>query len=369
MDEMPLYQEIAESIRQGILYGRLSPDDELPSVREMSAQWHCAPGTVQRAYKELTRQGLVVSRPGAGTRVSNVSAADIQSPLRKATLVNQAESFLLHALTAGYRPEEIEQALGAALDRWRATTAEERPRPGPQDLPQQLRFVGSHDPAVSWLSRRLGEVVPDQALHLSFAGSLGGLMALARHEADIAGCHLWDEKSNIYNRTFVQHLMPGWRVALLRLADRRLGLITAPGNPLAIKSLADLVRPGVRFINRQEGAGTRVWLEAQLRLMAVQSGRIEGFKAVALTHLEVARAIASDQADAGIGIETAALAYNLDFVTLTTESYDLVIPEAKWHSPLVQALVNLLLTPEANNGIATMGGYDTGRTGSVEWVG
>ena len=363
MEKMLLYQEIAESIRQEILYGTLKPDAELPTVRDMAAKWRCAPGTVLHAYQELAQQGLVVSRPGAGTRVALQPPAGVQTPLRKATLMNQTEIFLLSALTSGHTVEEIERAMRTALDRWRTLVEEPEVPPG-----HVLRFVGSHDLALSLLAARLTDLVPGHTLHLSFAGSLGGLIALARHEADIAGAHLWDAETDSYNRPFVRRLLPGRRVALLNLANRRVGLIVTPGNPLRVAALADLIHKNVRFINRQAGAGTRVWFDAQLRLLNIEVGDIDGYDDEALTHSEVCGAIAENRANVGLGIEAAALAYGLDFVPLTSECYDLIVPAEEWETEPVQALASCLSSDETKTAIGKLGGYDTSRTGSVEWV-
>jgi len=270
VDRAPLYQEIAESIRQQILYGELRPGDELPPVREMSLRWRCAPGTVQRAYQELAQQGLVIGRPGQGTRVA-APLGEQANPLRRANLIHEAETFLLSVLAAGYQPDEIEQAVRLALDRWRAVTSQPPPAPA-----HRLRFVGSHDPAVALVAARLRELVPAYELQVSFAGSLGGLIALVEGAADLAGVHLWDEESNTYNAPFVRRLLPGRRVALLTLAQRRLGLLIPPGNPRTITGLADLARADLRLINRQPGAGTRVWLDAHLRHLGIDPAGITG---------------------------------------------------------------------------------------------
>ena len=113
MDQIPIFQQVAESIRLEILYGSLKPDAELPTVRAMAEKWGCAPGTVLRAYQELAEQGLIVSRPGAGTRVASGAPSAGQTPLRRAALINQAETFLLGAMSAGYSVEEIGQAVKA----------------------------------------------------------------------------------------------------------------------------------------------------------------------------------------------------------------------------------------------------------------
>jgi molybdate-binding protein/DNA-binding transcriptional regulator YhcF (GntR family) len=364
MDETPLYQRIAESIRRGIMGGDLRPDDRLPPVREMAARWHCTPGTVQRAYKELARQGLVVSRPGQGTRVATAISAEEETPLRQAALVHRAEAFLLQVLTAGYTPAEAEQAVRLALDRWRALAQE--PESPPENV---LRFVGSHDPAVVFIAAHFADVAPGCALRLTFVGSLGGLIALAEGEADVAGSHLWDEESDTYNEPFVRRVLPGQQVALLTLAHRRLGLITPPENPAGITDLENLVRPGLHFANRQRGSGTRVWLDARLRRRGIATEQIRGYESEMLTHSQVAQAIAENQADVGLGVEAAALAYGLDFVLLTTERYDLVIPVQAWEYPPLQALARWLATEEARAAITALGGYDTSETGRVRWIG
>ena len=361
----PLYQQIAESVRQGILQGHLRPGDQLPTVRELAARWHCTPGTVQQAYKALAGQGLVVSRAGQGTRVGTALPAQAtdETPMRRAALVHRAESFLLEVLTAGYTPAEIERAIRIALDRWRAL-AEEPPTP-PKRV---LRFVGSHDPAVSLIATRCADFAPGYALRLTFTGSLGGLIALAEGKADLAGSHLWDEASDSYNVPFIQRLLPGRRVALLTLAHRHLGLIVPPGNPAEIAGLEDLACPHLRFVNRQRGAGTRVWLDAQLHRRGIAPAGVAGYGAEVATHSEVARAVAEGQADVGLGVEAAALAYGLGFVPLTMERYDLVIPAEGWQTEPIQALAQWLMTEEAQAAIAGLGGYDTGETGRVAWV-
>jgi molybdate-binding protein/DNA-binding transcriptional regulator YhcF (GntR family) len=364
MDKTPLYQQIAESVRQRIMYSDLRPGDRLPPVREMAARWHCTPGTAQRAYKELARQGLVVSRPGQGTRVVTSIPTEEETPLHRAALVHRAETFLLEVLTAGYTSAEAEQAIRLALDRWRALA--QKPESPPENI---LRFAGSHDPAVALIAAHFADVAPDYILHLTFVGSLGGLIALAEGKADVAGSHLWDEESDTYNKPFVRRLLPGQRVALLTLAYRRLGLITPPGNPASITDLEGLAQSGLRFANRQRGSGTRVWLDACLRRRGIVPEQIRGYENEMLTHSQVAQAVAENRADVGLGVEVAALAYGLDFVLLTTERYDLVIPVQAWEYPSVQALARWLATKEARAAITALGGYNTSETGRVEWIG
>lgn len=358
-----LYLQIANAIRQEILEQTRQPGDRLPPLRELAAQWRCTIGTVQRAYKELARQGLVVSRPGQGTHVAAAIPADEALPLRRAALVHRAEAFLLEALTAGHSPADIEQAVRLALDRWRTFNRQTSRRPE-----HALHFVGSHDPAMALITAHFAEVAPAYTPHLTFTGSLGGLIALANGEADLAGAHLWDEESNTYNAPFVRRLLPGRRVALLTLAHRRLGLIVPPANPAGITGLQHLVRGNIRFVNRQPGAGTRVWFDAQLRRHNINPAAIPGYETELPTHTGIAQAIAEGRAGVGVGIETAALAYGLGFVPLTTEQYHLVIPAEVWERVPIQALARWLATGSAKARIQALGGYDVSETGQVNWL-
>lgn len=363
MEEPPLYSRIAENLRKEILEGQLKPGDRLPSVRAMASRWSCTAGTVQRAYQELSRQGLVVSRPGQGTRVVKNLAVHNGTPMRRALLVHRAETFLLEVLTGGHSLEEVEQAVRQAMDRWRAVAQEQTP---PAD--DVIRFEGSHDPALTWVAAQLPQVAPGCSLQLRFSGSLGGLIALAEGKADLAGCHLWDQESGDYNAPFVRRLLPNRRVALVTLAQRRLGLIVPAGNPQGLKGLGDLTRPNLRFANRQPGSGSRVWLDANLRLQGIDPQNIEGYHEQATTHSAVAQAVAEGRAQAAIGLEAAALSLGLDFVLLTVEVYDLAIPAETLQAEPVRALVEWLNMPDAREAIDKLGGYDASQTGALRWV-
>jgi len=363
MDSSHLYQQIVESIREDIFSGVLKPGSRLPAIRKLTEQWQCNNGTILRAYQELARLGLLVSHVGRGTKVVDHLPEQNQTPLRRAVLINRTEAFLLEIMTAGYTPGEVEQSLRVALDRWWTFSTEPE-----KTTPNILRFAGSHDPAMALIAAHYHEVNTGFTLQLSFRGSLGGLIALAEKKADLAGSHLWDENTDTYNESFVRKLLPGQKVALLTLAYRRIGLILPAGNPLGITSLSDLSRVGLRFVNRQQGSGTRVWLDAQLHRSGIDPSLILGYPDEKMTHGEVARAISKDQADVGLGVETSALSFGLDFKLLTTERYDLVIPAEKWDLESIQALKRWLDTSQAKAAINNLGGYDTKDTGSVTWV-
>jgi molybdate-binding protein/DNA-binding transcriptional regulator YhcF (GntR family) len=365
-----LYLEIAESIRRLIASGELQPGDRLPPVREMARRWGCTPGTVSRAYAQLAREGLVEGHRGSGTRVQPGALHPERSTWQWAELVNRAEQFLLEALSSGHTPAQAESALSVAVSRWQELqrVSVPQPQPGPSTAGAGFRFVGSHDLALELMAHTLAEEAPQARLSVEYVGSLGGLIALARGEAEITGIHLWDEVTNTYNVPFIQRLLPGRRVALLTLAHRSLGLIVPPGNPQRLQNLADLARPGVRLVNRQSGSGTRVWLDAQLKALGIQPASVPGYEREETTHLAVASAVDQGEATVGLGIHAAASAYGLDFVPLTQERYDLVLPEAVWGLPAAQALIMLVRSPQFREAIAAFGGYDTSETGRGTWI-
>jgi putative molybdopterin biosynthesis protein len=284
-----------------------------------------------------------------------------------AGLVHRAETFLLESLGGGFAPGEVETAFRMALERWQVL---EKPPAAPAiGAGDTLRFAGSHDLAVMWLAEHFGEIAPGWRLEIGFNGSLGGLFGLAGGQCHLCGCHLWDVESGTYNAPFVRRLLPGRRAALVCLAHRRLGWITAPGSSLAIHALADLFRPGVQFANRQPGSGTRVWLDAQLQQAGLDAAAMVGYTREFDTHSAVARAIAEGQASVGLGLQAAAQSFGLDFTPALRERYDLVIPAETWQAAPAQKLAAWLKTSTARQVIGGIEGYEAEETGKVIWVG
>ncbi|MCL5735854.1 MAG: GntR family transcriptional regulator [Actinobacteria bacterium] len=369
--ESYVYLEIAEAVRRLIVSGELQTGERLPSVREMAGRWKCTPNTVSRAYSFLQREGLITARRGGGTRVASLRRGFGNAPSPEgqgADLVNRAENYLLEAVGLGHSPAHAEAALAAAISRWQEFR---RQSSGPTGTPTRhgrasgsIKFAGSHDLTVELLVRQLAEGLPPVELTAEFIGSLGGLMAVARNEADLCGAHLWDEVTGDYNVPFVQRVLPNRAIVILTLVERLQGLIVPPGNPRGLTGLADLARDGVRMINRQPGSGTRVWLDAQLRAAGVDKGNVLGYEDEEVTHIGVARAVAEGRAEVGVGIGAAATAYGLDFVPLERERYDLVIPAELWETAPFQALRSVIGSGAFKEAVAALGGYNTSETGS-----
>ena len=168
--------------------------------------------------------------------------------------------------------------------------------------------IGSHDPALDLLASELSRRSPPMRLASTNAGSYGGLVALRRDEAHLAGCHLLDPTTGVYNEADVRRVLPGRGVTLVHFAQREQGLIVPRGNPKALRTLRDLTRPGVRFVNRQRGAGTRMLLDHLLTNEGIEPSAVEGYDREQYTHLAVAADVDSGMADVGLGIRAAARA-------------------------------------------------------------
>jgi len=215
------------------------------------------------------------------------------------------------------------------------------------------------------LARFLTETHPEIQFSTRRVGSLAGLMALGEGRAHIAGLHLLDIESGEYNVPFVKHLMPEERVLLLHLAQREQGLMVARGNPKRIRSLKDLARRSVQLVNRQRGAGTRLFLFHRLRQARIDPHAIAGFASEVPTHNAVAAAIAAGTADVGPGIRAAAEAWGLDFISLGHERYDLAIPRAIFESPRLRAFLEVMHAGAFRQAAAALSGYDVSRLGTI----
>jgi putative molybdopterin biosynthesis protein len=179
----------------------------------------------------------------------------------------------------------------------------------------------------------------------------------------LAGSHLLDPESGEYTLPYVDRVLEGRAVAVVRLVHRDQGLIVAAGNPLGLGGLDDLARPGLRYVNRQRGAGTRVLLDAELRTRAVDPATVSGYEREEHTHLAVAAAIAAGRADCGLGVLAAARAFGLGFVPVTREPYDLVVAPDALEDPKLAPLWALMREPGFRTAVEALGGYDAGEMG------
>ena len=227
-----------------------------------------------------------------------------------------------------------------------------------------LTAQASHDLALPLLKDRLAS--NGVHLDLQYSGSLDALAALSAGTCLLAGFHVSDDHGpgSVTAKAFKRHLVPG-RHKLIDFAGRRQGLMVTRGNPKAIRSLADLVRDDIRFINRQRGSGTRVEIEQLFAAQGIDAARVTGFANEEATHLAVATAVASGAADTGFGIEAAALRYGLDFVPLITEHYYLACLKETLDHPAVESLVQVLSGAQWRADAAALPGYSLSEPGAV----
>jgi putative molybdopterin biosynthesis protein len=239
------------------------------------------------------------------------------------------------------------------------------------EIERTIFCIGSHDLTLDLMAQFLAE--HDRRLASANVGSQGGLVALRRGEAHLAGSHLLNPETGEYNISYIRQYMPEIPVKVVALVGRDQGLMVKKGNPKGIKSLGDLANSGARaeqgrsveFVNRQRGAGTRVLLDYHLNLLGLSPDSILGYSQEEYTHLGVASAVASGRADCGLGIAAAAQALDLDFVPLFQERYDLVIPKEHAENPLLAPLFELLNCKDFQLAVSRLPGYDVSVMGKI----
>ncbi|HSH88647.1 MAG TPA: substrate-binding domain-containing protein [Ramlibacter sp.] len=233
------------------------------------------------------------------------------------------------------------------------------------DSAHVLTLFASHDDALVSL-REHAAATAQLHLDVRFCGSVDAISALNEGRCVMAGFHTPPHPGtgSLTQRTYQPLLEPGIH-KLIGFAKRTQGLVVAAGNPLAITGVADLARPGVRFVNRALGTGTRLLLDELLAQSNLQSTDITGYAATEPSHAAVAQAVASNTADAGLGIEAAARSRGLHFVPLLQEDYRLVCLKDALDTPPVKALIEVLRSDEWQTRIGDLAGYEPAQSGEV----
>ena len=237
-----------------------------------------------------------------------------------------------------------------------------------RDLEHTLVAIGSHDPLLDELADLLHLADPSACMSSSHVGSMGGLMAIRRRETHMAGCHLLNEADGTYNTAFLEKQFPQGGVYQVECVGRTQGLMVAPGNPLGLTGFRDISRPGIRYVNRQKGSGTRILADYLCRREGVDPAGVYGYDREEFTHTAVAAQIAGGTADAGMGIYSAAQIYGLDFLPVCVEQYDLIIPDYAWDTPMIRRVLDILAGPEFRARLEQLGGYTLDQPGRVRHV-
>lgn len=217
--------------------------------------------------------------------------------------------------------------------------------------------IGSHDIIMDQLNDLMKVSGTGMQLSSAHVGSMGGIMAMRKGETHIAPIHLLDEATGVYNTSFVRRYLRDKTYYLLKGIQRMQGLYVPAGNPQGITGIADIARKSLVFANRQKGSGTRTLLDFELKKDKLESKDIIGYEREFTTHTNVALAVLSGNADAGLGIESAARLMGLDFIPLSLEDYDFLISEAGLQDPGVKVLMDILESNDFRYRLGKLGGY------------
>ncbi len=254
------------------------------------------------------------------------------------------------------------------LEEWLESSARDRGRAGTAPAgrgAEWLLLAGSDDPALEMLTEILAAQSGAPMVFVARVGSTAGLQAVAAGRADAACVHLVDPDSGEYNGAGLGPLLESRPSAVVNLFHRDLGLVVPPGNPRGLSSVADLAQPGLRFVSRQAGSGTRRFVDLALARAGVDPARIAGVADAPSTHWAVALRVLRGEADAGVAARSVAHALGLGFVPLVTERFDMVIPKDTFFRPGVQAVVEAVRSGGFRDGLAKLGGYDARESGRV----
>jgi putative molybdopterin biosynthesis protein len=235
-----------------------------------------------------------------------------------------------------------------------------------EELKNTVVCIGSHDNALDVLVNSIRKKAPGFSLSSSHVGSMGGIMALNRREAHIAGVHLLDPATGEYNAPYIKRYIPGIRIALVNFVYRIQGLMVRKGNPKIITGFADLAREDVIFVNRQAGSGTRLLLDKCIAEQNISPSTIGGYDRDEYSHMAVASSVLTGLADAGLGVYSAAKALGLDFIPVAEERYDLAVPlEYLEHERISVMLETIRHDSGFREIVRALGGYDMRHSGKI----
>ncbi len=234
----------------------------------------------------------------------------------------------------------------------------------PEQLEQTALLLGC-DPSLGILSTHVARHRPDARLRWLGASSQAALDAVVKGEAHIAGSHLRDHESGVYNVPQASRALAFTGGVVVAFARWEQGFVVPPGNPKELRTVADLARPDVRLINREQGSGSRALLDDELAQADIPADAVVGYGRIVGSHLAVARVVAAGGADVGIATRATAQALGLDFVPLAEVQFDFLIPHDHLEHPAVALVCELLQSEALRTELAMLPGYDVTRIGSV----
>ena len=260
-------------------------------------------------------------------------------------------------------PATLPPADGAYVKASGARRATVQPFDPEDDSTSRLLIAGC-DPAVSILGRFVGREANVELVAAS-CSSLQAIKWLKDRKVHIAGSHLRDQKTGESNVPFIKKWFPDGGYKIITFAEWEQGLVVARGNPKEISEVADLLRRNVKFVNREKGSGSRFFLDELLDKGGIEAKKIQGYNHVAYGHIPAAWHVYSGQADCCMATRVAAQTFGLDFIPITTERYDLILPERFLKLQSVQVLLDVLNRSAFQHQLNRLGNYDMTRAGRV----
>lgn len=223
------------------------------------------------------------------------------------------------------------------------------------EIENTLIITGSHDPLIDEVSDFLARRGAPFRVCSTHVGSMGAIYAVHDGLAHMGGIHLLDTETGEYNKSYVEKYLPDGNAVTVKGVGRVQGLMVKKGNPLNIKEFKDI--KNVRYVNRQRGAGTRILCDWLMEQNAISPKEVDGYYNEEFTHTAVAALIAAGNADAGLGIYSAAKMYDLDFIPICNETYEFLIDKNYLDNPTVRAFLDVLYSDEFQIRLSEMGGY------------
>jgi molybdopterin molybdotransferase/putative molybdopterin biosynthesis protein len=311
------------------------------------------------ATEDIVEGKLIGHLPQSDMKASpirvKVSTVGSKTVVRPVAGLGEVLSFTVPA--DGYVVEAHGQTSGATV---RVKLSRDR-----QAIEQAISVAGC-DPAIFLAGEHMRRRKDQTSLVGWTMGSMAALRALQQGEVHVAGLHLFDPATGESNLPFLRRALKGSNYEVVTFATWEEGLLVRAGNPKSIRAVSDVADPSVTLVNREEGAGARILLDQRLRAAGINQDQVKGYGTIVASHFEVARAIASRQADVGVGIRSAAQLFDLDFVPLQAARYDLVVPRAYLKShPTLAHLFETLVSRPFRHEIEALGGYDTSDTGKL----
>ena len=200
----------------------------------------------------------------------------------------------------------------------------------------------------------------------AYIGSYDGLVSLYRNKVNVTASHMWDSDTDTYNVPYVRRLLPGVPAVIIHLTCRMQGLYIAKGNPKDICGWEDFKRDDIAMINREQGAGSRVLLDENLKLLGIFGSTIKGYHRETSSHLAVASAISRGEADVAVGNEKIARQVdNMEFIPMKKERYDLVLKKEDLNTSEIQTMLRIIRSDAFRNEFGNIGGYDTTDMGKI----